>query len=193
MNAYDRHRRFIDHYVLYYGGAGALATAREAADALPANYTTEEDVIRRHHRFLREDDDKEDDAALAHLSHTQRWEAKLARAYYDRLFKEYALCDMSRYKTGLIAMRWRTQPEVLDGRGQWSCGNVACKRDRDLTSWEVPFRYREPADGGAEHRALVKLRLCPKCSDKLHYRRDRDRKKSGESSAAEDDFEDLLL
>ena len=45
-----------------------------------------------HDRFLRTE---EDDA-------TATWEVKLAKRYYDKLFKEYCLADLSRYKEGKI-------------------------------------------------------------------------------------------
>jgi protein FRA10AC1 len=42
-----------------------------------------------------------------------------------------------------------------------------------LHSWEVHFRYKE---GGELKEALVKIRLCPECTDKLHYGRKQKRK-----------------
>ena len=33
----------------------------------------------------------------------------MAVKYYNKLFKEYCIADMSRYKTGQIGLRWRTQ------------------------------------------------------------------------------------
>src|SRR3954466_10164184 len=43
------------------------------------------------HRFVR--DENED---------LSSWEKRLARKYYDKLFKEYCLADMSRYKEGQV-------------------------------------------------------------------------------------------
>ena len=34
---------------------------------------------------------------------------RMAVKYYNKLFKEYCIADMSRYKTGQIGLRWRTQ------------------------------------------------------------------------------------
>ena len=65
-------------------------------------------------------------------------------------------------------MRWRTEPEVVTGKGHLVCGNLACDERRSLTSFEVPFGYVE---AGVKKQALVKLRLCPECAYKLHYRR----------------------
>lgn len=40
----------------------------------------------------------------------------------SKLFKEYAIADLSRYKEGRVGLRWRTQKEVVSGRGQFVCG-----------------------------------------------------------------------
>lgn len=40
----------------------------------------------------------------------------------SKLFKEYAIADLTRYKEGRVGLRWRTQREVVSGRGQFSCG-----------------------------------------------------------------------
>lgn len=45
------------------------------------------DVIRENHKFLWEDHEEPDS-----------WEKKLAKKYYDKLFKEYCICDLSRFK-----------------------------------------------------------------------------------------------
>ncbi|ORZ37174.1 folate-sensitive fragile site protein Fra10Ac1-domain-containing protein [Catenaria anguillulae PL171] len=177
MDAHARHQRYIANYVLFYGGRSAIANATAAARARPASYESEADIIRRTHQFLRSDLDGADgssrDQPLDHLTPAQQWEAQLARAYYLRLFKEYALCDLSRYKSGQIALRWRVEREVLDGKGQLSCANVACDKAKRLKSWEVPFKYRE---GGQDKRALVKVRVCRRCEKKLHYKKEKDRK-----------------
>jgi hypothetical protein len=39
-----------------------------------------------------------------------------------------------------IGMRWRTQKEVFIGKGQFSCGNIACDAKEDLCSYEVCSR-----------------------------------------------------
>ncbi|PBC29825.1 hypothetical protein APICC_06439 [Apis cerana cerana] len=66
-----------------------------------------------------------------------------------------------------VALRWRTEKEVIIGKGQFECGNKKCKNKEQLKSWEVNFGYIEH---GQKKNALVKLRLCPECSIKLNYR-----------------------
>ncbi len=45
-------------------------------------------------RFIREDTDNDESV----------WEKRLAKKYYDKLFKEYCLADMTRYKEGKVCM-----------------------------------------------------------------------------------------
>lgn len=61
------------------------------------------------------------DAAGAEAS----WERKLAKSYYDKLFKEYCLADLSRYRERMMALRWRTEKEVLEGKGSL-CNRFSC-------------------------------------------------------------------
>ena len=76
-------------------------------------------ILQKHHQFIRDDDD--DNPAQAGPSHRKEsltWEDKLALSWYKKLFREYALCDLSQYKSGGIAMRWRTEEEVLERIGE---------------------------------------------------------------------------
>ena len=89
------------------------------------------------------------------------WQLRMVRQYYNALFKEYAVCDLSKTTTdGVVAMRWRTEAEVICGKGQFECGNVSCKNAASLTDVEVNFAYVEQ---GTKKNALVKVSLCHKC------------------------------
>ena len=60
-----------------------------------------------------------------------------------------------------IAFRWRTEKEVVDGKGQFICGQKkTCSLKEGLRTWEVNFGYVEE---GAKKFALVKVRLCAEC------------------------------
>jgi hypothetical protein len=61
----------------------------------------------------------------------------------SKLFKEYAIADLSRYRQGRVGLRWRTQREVVNGTGQFACGAKGCGERRGLASFEVPFAYQE--------------------------------------------------
>jgi protein FRA10AC1 len=143
----ERHRKLV---ILALTEAGASSASRH----ITAN---DLDVIRAHHQFVR--DEKADVASGS-------WEKRMALKYYRRLSKEYALADLSQMdqKGGKLGLRWRTDREVIEGRGQFSCGNKACSERSDLRSYELDFMYRE--DGEAKNE-LVKVRLCPSCAQKL--------------------------
>ncbi|XP_059180472.1 protein FRA10AC1 [Centropristis striata] len=150
LNAFERHKKFVGDYILYYGGQMADFRRSSAKDK------TDSDVLRENHRFLWRDEDEED----------MTWEKELAKKYYDKLFKEYCIADLSRYKENKFGFRWRTEDEVVSGKGQFQCGNKRCEKQEGLKSWEVNFAYVEH---GEKKNALVKLRLCPECSFKLNY------------------------
>ncbi|XP_064603089.1 protein FRA10AC1 homolog [Liolophura sinensis] len=150
LDAFSRHKQFVNNYLLYYGGS------REDFRRDSSGDKTDFDVIRENHRFLwNEEEDSEDS-----------WEKRLAKKYYDKLFKEYCIADLSRYKENKVGMRWRTEKEVVDGKGQFICGNKKCLETSSLRTWEVNFGYVENQE---KKNALVKLRLCPDCSYKLNY------------------------
>ncbi len=92
-------------------------------------------------RFLWDDDG--DNNAHADTDGDGRplaWERRVARYYYDRLFREYAIADLSRAATtGQIGLRWRTQAEVISGRGQFTCAARGCAAASELVvlSWCV--------------------------------------------------------
>ncbi|XP_012226714.1 protein FRA10AC1 homolog [Linepithema humile] len=161
LSAYDRHKKLINDYLTLYGQSVSSLKRDTSRDK------TDYDVIRENHKFLWDQDDTPD-----------TWGAKLAKKYYDKLFKEYCICDLTYYKYNKVALRWRTEKEVIAGKGQFECGSKTCMEKENLRSWELNFGYEEH---GEKKNALVKLRLCPECSVKLNYcsqKREVKRKKS---------------
>ncbi|XP_041979725.1 protein FRA10AC1 homolog isoform X2 [Aricia agestis] len=150
LNPYELHKYLVNVYCLNAKGSTSLLKRDTSRDR------TDLDVIRENHKFLWEEDDVAD-----------TWEKQLAKKYYDKLFKEYCICDLSRYKENKVALRWRIEKEVVLGKGQFQCGSKKCNNDKELKSWEVNFAYIED---GEKKNALVKLRLCPECSAKLNYK-----------------------
>ncbi|XP_003484854.1 protein FRA10AC1 [Bombus impatiens] len=150
LSAYDRHKKLINDYFTLYGGSVSSLKRDTSRDK------TDYDVIRENHRFLWDQDNE-----------PETWGARLAKKYYDKLFKEYCIADLTYYKQNKVALRWRTEKEVIVGKGQFECGNKKCKEKEDLKSWEVNFGYIEHDQ---KKNALVKLRLCPECSIRLNYR-----------------------
>ncbi|XP_077114718.1 protein FRA10AC1 [Ranitomeya variabilis] len=169
MDAFARHQKFVNDYILYYGG-------KLQDFQLPkGNRKTDLDVIRENHRFLWQEEDEED----------MSWEKRIAKKYYDKLFKEYCIADLSRYKENKFGFRWRVEKEVVSGKGQFFCGHKRCDEKEGLKSWEVNFGYVEH---GEKRNALVKLRLCPECSYKLnfHHRRKEVQPKSRKTKVSEE-------
>uniref|UniRef100_A0A182NCA9 Peptidase S1 domain-containing protein n=1 Tax=Anopheles dirus TaxID=7168 RepID=A0A182NCA9_9DIPT len=170
LNPYELHKHLINEYMLTKPGATKLLQRDTTRDK------TDQDVVRENHRFLWDGET------------IDSWEKQLAKKYYDKLFKEYCIADLSRYKENKVAMRWRIDKEVIVGKGQFVCGARSCEEQNALRSWEVNFGYLEHGD---KKNALVKLRLCPRCSDKLNYHskkreikrlKKRDRKSKASSS-----------
>lgn len=89
LNPYDLHKRLINEYVLNQRGDAALLRRRDAS--VDKN---DVDILRENHRFLW---DEHETAAT--------WEQQLARKYYDKLFKEYCVCDLSRYKENKVSWK----------------------------------------------------------------------------------------
>ena len=49
------------------------------------------DVIKENHQFLWEEDDAVD-----------TWGKQIAKKYHDKLFKEYCICDLRKYKENKV-------------------------------------------------------------------------------------------
>ena len=136
---------------------------------LRQGFVTDEQAVKAEHRFLWEPESGRSSSASE-----DSWEKRLARRYYSKLYREYALADLSRYKEGAVGLRWRTEQEVFDGRGQFTCGNKACDSNAGLQSFELLFAYEEH---GEHKQALVKLRVCRACEEKLHYRKHKEERR----------------
>uniref|UniRef100_A0A0D6QSK2 Uncharacterized protein n=1 Tax=Araucaria cunninghamii TaxID=56994 RepID=A0A0D6QSK2_ARACU len=154
LNAYDRHKKFMSDYVRFYG----KHTSSE--EKLPTK--TDQDTLREAYRFIRSEEDDLDSS----------WEQRLAKRYYDKLFKEYCIADLSKYKEGKIGLRWRVEKEVVSGKGQFICGNKKCDERDGLSSYEVNFSYQE---AGESKQALVKLKVCERCAVKLNYKKEKEK------------------
>lgn len=154
LNAFDRHKKFLNDYVEIYG------KERSMQERLPVK--TDQDTLREGYRFIRSEEDD--------LNPT--WEQRLVKRYYAKLFKEYCIADMSHYKSGKIGLRWRTEKEVMSGKGQFICGNKHCNEKVGLASFEVNFAYFE---AGEDKQALVKLVACERCAEKLLYKKKKEK------------------
>ncbi|KAG2248023.1 hypothetical protein Bca52824_087651 [Brassica carinata] len=180
LNAYERHKKFLKDYVRFYG--------KDKPTEVKLPLKTDHDTLREGYRFIRSEEDDLNPS----------WEQRLVKRYYDKLFKEYCIADMSRYKTGQMGLRWRTEKEVMSGKGQFMCGSKQCHEIEGLASYEVNFSYHE---AGEHKQALVKLVICERCAEKLYYKRGKDaerseskekkrQKRKRNRSSSEDDIEE---
>lgn len=65
-------------------------------------------------------------------------------------------------------MRWRIEKEVIIGKGDTICSEKKCCEKDSLVTFEVNFAYSEEKE---KKNALVKVRVCPLCSEKLNYKK----------------------
>lgn len=91
LNPYEIHQKLINDYILKRPGDTKKLFVRDASKD-----KTDIDVIRENHKFLWDDDDDTIDS----------WEKQLAKRYYDKLFKEYCIGDLSRYKENKVS-KWQ--------------------------------------------------------------------------------------
>ncbi|KAM9980479.1 hypothetical protein ACTFIZ_007847 [Dictyostelium cf. discoideum] len=168
LDAVERHKKLIENYLNQKNNNN---NKKKQEEDKYKNFKTDYQVLKENHQFLRDENENEDTDQLT-------WEEKLAKTYYDRLYKEYAIIDLSRYKSGEIGLRWRIESEVIIGRGQFTCANKKCESSAtnnnkmdDLKSFEVPFSYNELNENKV---ALVKVVLCPLCSKLLNYNNGKD-------------------
>lgn len=84
MNPYEVHKTLINQYVLKQPGDTKLLKRDASKDR------TDLDVLKDNHQFLWDS------------TTPDSWEAQFARKYYDKLFKEYCIGDLSLYKDNKV-------------------------------------------------------------------------------------------
>ena len=169
--------------------AAFLSRREERSSGGETHTTTDFDELKKHHRFLREDDDDDDDKKEEDETRTRRGRGeeeeamlsllnegeRVAKKYEGKLFKEYAIPDLSRWDTQGVGLRWRTEKEVARGKGVDICGEKRCSERKNLGTFELNFRYKEGGRGEVKN-ALVKVVVCPACEEKMNRSRRRKKK-----------------
>ncbi|XP_062927775.1 protein FRA10AC1 isoform X3 [Mobula hypostoma] len=162
MDAYARHKKYINDYLLYYGGS------KEDLKRSTVNDKTDLDVIRDNHRFLWTEGDETD----------MNWEKALAKKYYDKLFKEYCIADLSQYKHNKIGFRWRVDKEVISGKG-------VCTE----CSYKLNYHHKRKEAKSAKRKGKEEHHDAP--AEKITKTREKQSSKSkGKSSASRTDSDD---
>eukprot|EP00917_Polyrhabdina_sp_WS-2016_P004543 GHVP01010429.1.p1 GENE.GHVP01010429.1~~GHVP01010429.1.p1 ORF type:complete len:247 (-),score=54.32 GHVP01010429.1:22-762(-) len=143
----EKHTYLTDLYQKYQAGLKRVKTDKQ--------------ILREESEFIRDSSsDKE---------RSKDYAVRIARSYYDRLYKEYAVVNLTFASQKNIGLRWRTSQEVIKGKGQFMCGNIECSKKRGLCTFEVDFCYEEK---GKQKQCLVKVRLCQDCGVKTGWRKD---------------------
>lgn len=124
------------------------------------------DVLHAEYRFMR---------TAAHDGDLSQEEKRMARTYYLKLARDMCLVDLSQAeRTGFVGMRWRTQGEVLEGKGRLICGALDCSYTaacaEGLISASTPFSYIED---GISHTVETRTVLCLSCHELLARSRSR--------------------
>ena len=133
VSEFDRHKRYIHDFLHFYGSGGSHSAPPGENDYA---------ILQRTFQFIRDEFDDET-ILLQCEDRRQRYNAEVALAYYRKLHKEFALIDLSRYKTGQIGLMWRTDAQLISGKGQFICGALDCSQEDDLVTLELDFKYQE--------------------------------------------------
>lgn len=113
-SAWDRHKAYVERYLRMYGGDGGQAGRRLSA----VHHRNDWDVLKERHRFLRKDDVQVDSRTDG--DGTASYDDEVAKKYYRSLFKDLVVADLKHFKSGNVALRWRSEDDVIDGIGQFS-------------------------------------------------------------------------
>jgi len=193
MSPRARHAALLDAHDRFHGKDARRNRGEALRDAAYAS--GDGDALRREHRFVRDDDE---DARRA-----DAWAVRLAKRYHEKLYKAYAVFDATT-RRGETGARWRTAAEVRAGKGQFTCGEKRCDASDGLASFECVFAYVE---GGVRKRAMMKVRACARCAEKLgagggvsrakpkdgkREKKDRKRKRDAEKDDAREALRGLL-
>jgi len=156
-SAFSTHNRMLDNFMRYGGKRKLEKMKEERAKRVKTDY----DVLRENYKLERSSEDESEEAEAT-------YEQKVSRKYYNKLYREYGIINLSRYKTGQYGIRWRHRQEVSSGKGEAICGGDKCNETESLQSFEVPFQYKEQ---GERKKTLIKIRLCPDCTRKMNYKK----------------------
>lgn len=107
---YSRHKCLVNEYLLTHPNGGEQFKRNSSQDK------SDLDVLLENHRFIweeEEEDDADDDQNKDGGSSNKRasasssslsWGQRLAKKYYERLYREYCICDLTRYKENKVGL-----------------------------------------------------------------------------------------
>lgn len=120
LNPYELHKYLVNVYRLNSKGSTGHLRRDTSKDR------TDIDVIRENNKFLWEEDDVAD-----------TWEKQLAKKYYDKLFKEYCICDLSRYKENKVSWKPLQPPLIVTQRKQAKQHFISSLKYSKQQAWDL--------------------------------------------------------
>ncbi|SCD22403.1 conserved protein, unknown function [Plasmodium ovale] len=115
-------------------------------------YVTDYDILKKQYKFIHDASSEKN---------------TLLQKYYNSICNKYVICDLSKYKETKIGLRWRTEEEIIEGKGHIICASKKCN-STNLKTYKFLFQYDEQ---GTQKQTTVKVRACMDCAYKLHYRK----------------------
>ena len=113
--------------------------------AAALQFRTDADVRAERHEFIR---DEARDAIEGAGPSAAAWEVRTTAKYDAQLYKELAIADLSRWSTKQVGLRWRTESDVIAGKGQSSCAEVKCGSARRSRRSKSSSSMPSAASGG---------------------------------------------
>ncbi|CRG93379.1 conserved protein, unknown function [Plasmodium gallinaceum] len=141
LNAFERHKLMMSLRLL----------EKEKNKSDNEQYLNDYDILKKKYNFIHDSTEKN----------------SLLQNYYNSICNKYVICDLTKYKESKIGLRWRTEEEIISGKGHIICSSKKCN-NTDLKTYEFLFEYIE---GGEKKETKVNVRACMDCAYKLHYRK----------------------
>ena len=108
---------------------------------------TDKEILIEEHQFIWSDEENDDNETNNNgqkaLAQTKK---SSAMKYDEKLVKDFVIVLFGidpKTNRKLSGMRWRTQREVLTGKGETICGEEHCTETQDLMTTEAHFAYVE--------------------------------------------------
>jgi len=92
------------------------------------NIITDSDYeeLKKSYKFIVDEDGDNDDGKDPSSDQASSWKDRMVQRYHRHLYKTHVIADLTQYNTSRIGLRWRTEQEVIRGKGVDTCGNKHC-------------------------------------------------------------------
>jgi protein FRA10AC1 len=93
------------------------------------NIITDSDYeeLKKSYKFIIDDEnEQQEEDEQSKSNQKSSWKDRMVQTYHSHLYKTHVIADLTQYKTSRIGLRWRTEQEVMIGKGVETCGNKHC-------------------------------------------------------------------